>query len=70
MVDGKHLNFGSIMSFSMLGTQIIMSFLMLLMMFILLPRAEVCAKRINEVLETKDSIVDPTVENLPDPNLK
>lgn len=70
MVDGKPLNFGSIMSFSMLGTQIIMSFLMLLMMFILLPRAEVCAKRINEVLETKDSIVDPTVENLPDPNLK
>ncbi len=42
------------MSFSML---VIMAFMMLIMVFILLPRALVSAKRINEVLDTKDSMV-------------
>ncbi|MCD8200904.1 MAG: ABC transporter ATP-binding protein, partial [Clostridia bacterium] len=51
--------YATITAFVMLATQIVMAFLMLLMMFILLPRAQVAANRINQVLETKSSILDP-----------
>jgi ATP-binding cassette subfamily B protein len=40
--------------------QVIMSFMMLVLIFVLWPRASVSAKRINEVLETKPSIIDGT----------
>lgn len=50
--------FGNMVVFSSYAMQIIMSFLMLVMIFIMLPRAEVSASRIKEVLETKDSIKD------------
>lgn len=50
--------FGNMIVFSSYAMQIIMSFLMLVMIFIMLPRAEVSAGRIKEVLETKDSIKD------------
>ena len=50
--------FGNMLVFSSYAMQIIMSFLMLVMIFIMLPRAEVSAGRIKEVLETKDSIKD------------
>ena len=53
------INYASITKFMMLATQIIISFLMLLAMFIMWPRAAVCAKRINEVLETESSIKAP-----------
>ena len=56
------LTYAQILSFMMLSTQIVMSFMMLLMMFYMLPRASVCAKRIDEVLKTKPSIQDPEVE--------
>ncbi len=56
------MTYATVSAFSSLATQIVMSFMMLLMMFILWPRASVSAKRINEVLETKNSIVDPEVE--------
>ncbi|HAS56485.1 MAG TPA: hypothetical protein DCR94_04495, partial [Firmicutes bacterium] len=59
------LGYNDISSFTMLATQIIMAFMMLLMMFVLWPRASVSAKRINEVLETKPSIVDPVNPNVP-----
>lgn len=42
--------------------QIIMSFLMLAMIFMILPRAEVSASRINEVLDTDISVKDGNVE--------
>lgn len=58
---------GTIFSFSMLASQIVMAFMMLMMMFVMLPRAEVCAKRINEVLDTEDSIKDPETEIAPIP---
>ena len=50
--------FGNMIVFSSYAMQIIMSFLMLVMIFIMLPRAEVSASRIKEVLETKDGIKD------------
>ncbi len=61
----RTLDYGSISAFSNLATQIVMSFMMLLMMFILWPRASVSAKRINEVLHTDSAIVDPEVEKEP-----
>lgn len=50
--------FGNMVVFSSYAMQIIMSFLMLVMIFIMLPRAEVSAGRVKEVLETENSIKD------------
>ncbi len=50
---------GDMMAFIQYTMQIVMSFLMLSMMFIMLPRASVSGVRINEVLSTEISIVDP-----------
>lgn len=59
MNQGK-IDYATITSFSMLSSQIIMAFLMLMMMFVLWPRASVAASRIHEVLNTKNSILDPS----------
>ncbi len=58
LINAKELDYATMTSFMMLSTQIIMSFVMLLLMFIMLPRAQVCAKRINEVLSSKSRIED------------
>jgi ATP-binding cassette subfamily B protein len=50
------------MAFMQYSMQILMSFLMLAMMFILIPRAAVSAERIQEVLETEASIADGGVQ--------
>ena len=50
--------FSDMVVFSSYSMQVIMSFLMLAMIFMMLPRASVSAKRINEVLDTKLSIKD------------
>ncbi|MGM9877249.1 MAG: ABC transporter ATP-binding protein [Bacilli bacterium] len=50
--------FSDMVVFSSYGSQVIMSFLMLAMIFMMLPRAEVSAKRINEVLDENNSIKD------------
>jgi len=55
----SQLQVGDMMAFMQYAMQIIMSFLMLSFMFILAPRASVSANRIAQVLETKNSIVDP-----------
>ncbi|MGN1201595.1 MAG: ABC transporter ATP-binding protein [Candidatus Caccovivens sp.] len=44
-------------TFMQYGMQVIMAFMLLIMIFILLPRTLVSAKRLNEVLDTKESIV-------------
>ncbi len=62
MVDKLGL-FGDMVVFSSYAMQVIMSFLMLAMIFMMLPRASVSAKRINEVLDTKESIVDGTIDD-------
>jgi ATP-binding cassette subfamily B protein len=49
--------FSNMVVFSSYAMQVIMSFMMLAMMFILLPRAGVSAKRINEVLDTAPTIL-------------
>ena len=52
--------FGNMIVFSSYAMQVIMSFLMLAMIFMILPRASVSAKRINEVLDTKQKIIPGT----------
>ena len=52
--------FSSMMVFSIYAIQVIMSFMMLTMMYIMLPRATVSANRIREVLDTKATILDGT----------
>ena len=59
-VDLGNLDVGSMMAFLQYAMQIIMSFLMISMMSIILPRSLVAAGRIAEVLETDVAIKDPT----------
>ncbi len=53
------MQIGDMMAFMQYAMQIIMSFLMISMMFIFVPRAMVSVSRIAEVLNTEPSIVDP-----------
>ena len=55
--------FSDMVVFSSYATQIVMAFMLLTMIFIMLPRATVSANRINEVLETKPTILDGTVSD-------
>lgn len=50
--------FSDMVVFSQYSVQIIMSFMMMVMMFVMLPRASVSANRINEVLDTDSTILD------------
>lgn len=61
MVD-KLTIFGDMVVFSSYAMQVIMSFLMLAMIFMMLPRAEVSANRINEVLDTESTIKDGNLD--------
>lgn len=60
-VDNGIMQVGDMMAFIQYTMQIVMSFLMISMISIMLPRAAVSARRINEVLETEPSIKD--IEN-------
>lgn len=57
-IDAGIMQVGDMMAFIQYTMQIIMSFLMISMISIMLPRASVSARRINEVLETKPKIKD------------
>ena len=70
-VDASYL--GKMMAFMQYATQVILSFFFLAILFVMIPRASVSAKRINEVLKTKqkitwkttgggDRVLDPSVE--------
>lgn len=66
-VDAGSIQVGDMMAFIQYAMQIIMSFLMICMMSIMLPRADVAAKRINEVLKTEGTVLDPEEPQHPDP---
>lgn len=57
-VDSGVMQVGDMMAFIQYTMQIVMSFLMISMISIMLPRAAVSAKRINEVIDTTPSIKD------------
>lgn len=69
-VDAGTMQVGDIMAYIQYTMQIIMAFLMISAMSIMLPRASVSAKRINEVLETKSTIQDPKEKHSFDPKKK
>ncbi|MEI7667587.1 MAG: ABC transporter ATP-binding protein, partial [Erysipelotrichaceae bacterium] len=58
-IDLSNLQIGDMMAFMQYSMQVIMSFLMISMMFIMLPRAQVSGNRIADVLEAKNTILDP-----------
>ena len=59
-IDGGSMQVGSMTAFITYAMMIVMSFLMLTMMSVMLPRASVAAGRIDEVLQTKTSVQEPT----------
>ena len=62
MVEKINL-FSNMVVFTSYGLQVIMSFLMLTMIFMIIPRARVSANRINEVVESKITIQDGHINN-------
>ena len=58
-VDNGTMQVGNVMAFIQYAMQIIMSFLMITAMSIMLPRANVAALRIDDILKTEVSIKDP-----------
>ena len=64
VLSNKLTMFGDMVVFSTYAMQIIMSFLMLAMIFMMVPRASVSANRINEVLDTEESIKDGSIDKV------
>lgn len=64
LMANKIALFGDMVVFSSYSMQVIMSFLMLAMIFMMMPRAQVSAERINEVLEKESSIKEGTLDNI------
>jgi ATP-binding cassette, subfamily B, multidrug efflux pump len=64
LISKGSMNLGALAAFTQYAMQIMFSMLMLSLMFIMVPRAQAAAVRINEVLDTIPEIIDPTdVEN-------
>ena len=67
LISSGNLQIGNMMAFLEYAMQVIISFLLLSMVFIMVPRAAVSVKRVGEVLDTLPSIVDPPApQQLPD----
>lgn len=69
-IESAAIKVGDMVAFTQYAIQIIISFLMISMMFIMVPRAAVSAERIAEVLDTEPEINDPPVPKLPEDNPK
>lgn len=68
LIDGADMNdkmklFSDMVVFSSYAMQVIMAFMMLVMIFIMLPRASVSAKRILEVADTQPSVTDGSISD-------
>ncbi|MEU6687358.1 ABC transporter ATP-binding protein [Streptomyces sp. NPDC046832] len=59
-IDSGGMQIGDLTAFLAYLMQIVMSVMMATFMFMMVPRAEVCAERISEVLDTSSSVVPPT----------
>ena len=60
-IAASTMQVGDMMAFMQYAMHVIMSFLFISMMFIMVPRASVSAERINEVLATPSTVLDPAV---------
>ena len=69
-IDNGTMQVGNMMAFIQYTMQIVMSFLMISMVSIMLPRASVSANRINEVIETDEAIKDSKEPKKLNPNKK
>ena len=69
-IDNGTIQTGDLIAFITYAMVIIMSFLMIGMISIMLPRADVAAQRVNEVLETKPTICDPAADKARDAALR
>jgi ATP-binding cassette subfamily B protein len=58
-IDSGHMQIGALTAFLAYLMQILMSVMQATFMFVMIPRAEVCADRIQEVLDTSSSVVPP-----------
>ncbi|MEV8312591.1 ABC transporter ATP-binding protein [Streptomyces sp. NPDC059900] len=58
-IDSGGMQIGALTAFLAYLMQIVMSVMMATFMFMMVPRAEVCAERIEEVLDTESSVVPP-----------
>ena len=67
-IDIGALQVGDMMAFMQYSMQIIMAFMMIVITFIMIPRASVSSKRINEVLDMPLTILDPKEPQSFDPN--
>ena len=63
LVDAGTLEIGNMMAFLQYAMQVIISFLMISMVFIMVPRAAVSVRRVGEILNTQPSITDPKQPN-------
>ncbi|MET9392069.1 ABC transporter ATP-binding protein [Streptomyces sp. NPDC006624] len=59
-IDSGEMQIGDLTAFLAYLMQIVMSVMMATFMFMMVPRAEVCAERIQEVLDTSSSVVPPS----------
>lgn len=64
--QGRLLMFSNVVVFSTYATYVVMSFMMLIMIFMFLPAAQVSAERINEVLHTKPAIEEGSTHRAPE----
>ncbi len=69
-IDNGTMQVGNMMAFIQYTMQIVMSFLMISMVSIMLPRASVSANRINEIIETEETIKDSKEPKKLNPNKK
>ena len=69
-IDNGTMQVGNMMAFIQYTMQIVMSFLMISMVSIMLPRASVSANRINEIIETDEAVKDSKEPKKLNPNKK
>lgn len=69
-INSGTMQVGDMVAFIQYTMQIIMSFLMLTMISVMLPRAGISAKRIDEIISKEEIIKDPKVEEAPDSGIK
>ncbi|MDO4870000.1 MAG: ABC transporter ATP-binding protein [Bacillota bacterium] len=66
LIDAQQLLIGDMMAYLQYAMHVIMSFMFVTMIFVMIPRAAVSAKRIGEVLDTEISISDPQEAVIPE----
>lgn len=64
LIQGDTLELPEMTAFTQYATQVLVGFLVVAILLVIMPRAIVCAKRINEILKTNNSIIEGKNDNL------